>query len=71
MIFLAFDEVIFVVVTFSHVSQVFKERFSSAASLFKQSGKSHDMKVWKCETCGGGFTGKYILHAHMKKMHNL
>jgi hypothetical protein len=55
----------------SFVCQVCEERFSSAASLFEHSGKSHKMKAWKCETCGGGFRGKYILHAHMKKMHNL
>ena len=51
--------------------QVCDERFASDSLLLDHCGQSHKIKSWKCDMCPNFFKGKYILQAHVKKIHGI
>ena len=52
-----------------HSCEICEERFPTESLMREHSSKSHKIKAWKCDVCGGSFKGRYILQAHIKKMH--
>ncbi len=53
------------------VCEICTERFPTESALSEHSGKTHKIKSWQCEICNHFYKGKYILQAHLKKMHGM
>ena len=53
------------------VCEICTERFPTESALSEHSVKTHKIKSWQCDLCKHFYKGKYILQAHLKKMHGM